>query len=552
MKKDTIYIDVEDEITTITEKVQAAKAGVVALVLPKRCTVLQSSVNMKILQKGAAVAGKKVVLITNESALLPIAGATGMYVAKTLQSKPSIPAAIDDDPEDAVLVEDAPIDETKPIGELAGDTDTTDDDAPIELQGEAKPSDAVKTPKAKKDKKLKVPNFESFRLRLGLGIAAVILLIVGWVFAAVVLPKAQITIVTQNKSLPINTTVTASAEVKVADVAKSIVPLATKTLDKAETAKAPATGTKDVGTKASGKVTFYNCSKDDKLSDTVRTVPAGTGISSGSYTFITQTDATVSPSGYTGNTCKSDKPSAEVTVIAQSPGDKYNLSARAYAVSGFTSMSAVDKVGMGGGTTKEIKIVSEDDCTNLKNQLSSKKTDEYVKQLSDQLTSSGQVVIADSFTSANPGGINCTPAVGSEATEVTATGLFKYAMQGVEQSSLDQILQSEAQKTLNNPTQTVLNSGVSTAKLTTKERKSATNILVAVSTTATTGIKQDAGAIKDAVAGKKYGETVQAIESLPGVSNVTVEYSPFWVRKTPSNPDKITIIFKNESSTSSN
>lgn len=552
MKKDTIYIDLDDEITAITEKVQAAKAAVVALVLPKRCTVLQSSVNMKILQKGAVSAGKKVVLITSEAALLPIAGAAGMYVAKTLQSKPGIPAAIDDEPEESVQVEaDKQIDETKPIGELAGDAPAADD-APIELTGEPQPEVALKSAKPKKDKKLKVPNFESFRLRLGLGIAAIILLISAWVSAAVVLPKAQITITTENRSLPLSLTVNGNADVKTADIEKSILPLVTKTLDKAETAKAPATGSQDVGAKASGKVTFYNCSKDDKLSDTVRTVPAGTGISSGSYTFITQADVSVSPSGYVGNTCKSDKPSSEVSVIAQASGDKYNLSARSYAVSGFASMSAADKVGMGGGTSKVIKIVSEEDCTNLKNQLSAVKTDEYVKQLTDQLSSSGQTAVADSFTSSNPGGLNCSPAVGAEAAEVTATGLFKYALQGVETSSLDRILQAQAQKKLNDSSQAVLSSGIATVKLTTSERKSATNLVFAVSTTAVTGIKQDAEAIKQTIAGKKYGETVKLIESMPGVSKVFVEYGPFWVRSSPSNTEKITVVFKNEPAADSN
>lgn len=122
MKKETIYIDNDDEITSITDKVQSAKGQIVALVLPKRCTVLQSSVNMKILNRAANNAGKNLVLITSESALLPVAGASGVFVAKTLQSKPVVPkvALPSDEVETVDESDESPLDTSKSIGELAG------------------------------------------------------------------------------------------------------------------------------------------------------------------------------------------------------------------------------------------------------------------------------------------------------------------------------------------------------------------------------------------------------------------------------------------------
>src|ERR1043165_8529377 len=89
--KDTVYIDIEDEITAVIDKVEAAKEKIVALVLPKRATTFQSIVNMRLLKRSADKADKKVVLITGEAALLPLAGAAGLHVAKNLQSAPAIP-----------------------------------------------------------------------------------------------------------------------------------------------------------------------------------------------------------------------------------------------------------------------------------------------------------------------------------------------------------------------------------------------------------------------------------------------------------------------------
>src|SRR5437763_8741396 len=89
--KDTVYIDVDDEITAIIDKVEAGKQKVVALVLPKRAAMLQSIVNMRLLKRSADSVGKNVVLITSEPALMPLAGAAGLHVAKNLTSKPEIP-----------------------------------------------------------------------------------------------------------------------------------------------------------------------------------------------------------------------------------------------------------------------------------------------------------------------------------------------------------------------------------------------------------------------------------------------------------------------------
>jgi hypothetical protein len=65
--KDTIYIDVDDEITTVIDKVLSSKSKIVALVLPKRAAVFQSIVNMKLLKLKTDNAGKNLVLITTES-----------------------------------------------------------------------------------------------------------------------------------------------------------------------------------------------------------------------------------------------------------------------------------------------------------------------------------------------------------------------------------------------------------------------------------------------------------------------------------------------------
>lgn len=163
--KDTIYIDIDDEITAIIDKLRVSDSKVVALVLPKRASVFQSIVNMRLLKRAADDAKKHMVLITSEAGLLPLAGLAGVHVAKTLTSKPEIPLApgLDTDDEEIVPVREAesldsdegnelPDDAgSQPIGKLAGagaagaasdDIETValdDDEAPENLDDTGKP-----------------------------------------------------------------------------------------------------------------------------------------------------------------------------------------------------------------------------------------------------------------------------------------------------------------------------------------------------------------------------------------------------------------------------
>lgn len=91
MKKDVIYIDIEDDITAIIGKVKDAGSKIVALVPPKRIGVLQSAVNLKLLQKSASERGKHVVLITSDHSLNALAAGLKIPVAKNLQSRPEVP-----------------------------------------------------------------------------------------------------------------------------------------------------------------------------------------------------------------------------------------------------------------------------------------------------------------------------------------------------------------------------------------------------------------------------------------------------------------------------
>src|SRR6218665_2123282 len=109
MQKDVIYIDVDDDITAIIGKIKASKEKIVALVPPKRVGVLQSAVNLRLLDRMARNEKKTLVIITSNPALLGLTAAAKIPTAKNLQSRPEIadiPALKVDDDDDIINGED--------------------------------------------------------------------------------------------------------------------------------------------------------------------------------------------------------------------------------------------------------------------------------------------------------------------------------------------------------------------------------------------------------------------------------------------------------------
>lgn len=547
-QKETIYIDVDDEITGLIDKVKSSQHKIVALVLPKRAAVLQSIVNMRLLKRTADEEKKRIVLITSEAGLLPLAGAVGMYVARTLQSKPAIPAgpqmaenSVIDGPE----IEDTEeVDSNKPVGELAG-MPVADDDETIEIDDIDEVPAETEKPAGKFafNKKLKVPNFERFRLLIILGVVGLILLIGGWIFAATVLPKAKIVIKTDSATVNSDLAFTTSPAIKEFDKEALRLPGTNKELKKTDTEKVPATGEKDNGTKATGEVTLTlkDCSTESV------TIPAGTGVSTNNLTYITQQDATLS-SVKIGSSCQnSTYPSFStktVGVVSQNAGDKYNISeGRTFSVAGYSAVSGKNSASMTGGTSKIVKVVSQSDIDSAKTKITDRANAVATEELKKLLEADNLVGLTETLNIGTPA-ITSAPKLNEEGSEVTVTVVTTYTMLGIKKDDLKTLVEDDANKKIDKSKQEILDNGIDKAIFRIVEKKPNGEVRVNIQSTVEAGPQLDKEAIKKEIAGKKKGETQQIIQSRPGIVDVEIKYSPFWVYSTPKNVNKITVEFQ--------
>ncbi len=549
--KETIYIDVDDDITGIIDRVVSSKETIVAAVLPKRADALHSSVNLRLLKRAAEEAKKNLVLITSELPILKLAGLTRMRVAESLTSKPYLPEKPDSDITETIVSEplDEPaVDPAKSIGELSGDKapivvpkdSLVIDDDTIELDNldPEDSNDKKDEPRAKKDKKLSVPSFDRFRKRIfifsGIGLSVAIFLF----FATFVWPRATITISTEKSNVETRLEFTANiAQVKLDETTK-VLPAEQKEVKKTLTEKFIATGKQDKGNKATGTMTLTNCIKDAST----HTVPSGTSFTSNGFTFVSTADVVLPISTFQGNTCKSATfgDSKDVNVTATSGGENYNLHAGPYT----SSISGIVANGsnMGGGTSNIVTVVSSEDIEAAKKTITAKSTDEQKLELSTLFKTSSKFGLVETFIAAE-GEPTSSPKEGEEASEATLSLPFTYQMLGVSLTDIEKLLTTTQNAKIDTKKQKIYDSGINSAKIGQLERPSAGEAKMSLSGTGIAGPKLDAGTIAREVAGKSGGATKQIISSRPDIASVEVHYEPFWVFSTPKKVGRITIIF---------
>src|ERR1700751_4470798 len=93
MKDDALYLEADEDITSAIDKLTKSTASSVQIVVPKRSTMLQSIINLKLLKKAAENARKELVLVTGDRIATDLASRVGLAVAPSLGAKPVLTEA---------------------------------------------------------------------------------------------------------------------------------------------------------------------------------------------------------------------------------------------------------------------------------------------------------------------------------------------------------------------------------------------------------------------------------------------------------------------------
>lgn len=536
MNKDVIYIDVEDDITAIISKVKAAKEKIVAIVPPKRVGVLQSAVNLRLLQRAAEQSDKRLVLISNNTALRALAASAQLPVAKNLQSKPEVPQMIEVDADSEDIIDGSQL----PIGELARTAPgaaaidkAVRDNAAEEIPKAAPPISGQPPKKPRTKSGIKVPNFNSFRKKLIIGIAAGVILIAFFVWAAFFAPRATIVISARATESSANAKITLGDKLQTSFSGNTL-KTSSQQQKKDVSIEFSATGKKQVGEKASGSMTLTRTS----TSSTPIEVPVGTSFTANGLTFksieaATLPGSSIGPGGI-------EQPTVTVGVQAAELGDQYNLATRNYQsnVGGFSAKGS----NMTGGTSKEVTVVSETDIQAATDQLAKQDSDAVKAQLTSEFNDTFMVL--DQTFKIDNGSPQSSPAVGAEATgKAKLTTSITYTLSAVARSDVDTFLNDYFNKQIEGQDDRRIYDNGSTQATFTNVLAAAEGYGANLVSTAKIGPKIEDDKVKELAKGKRFGEIQSSLESIQGVDSVDVKFWPFWVSSAPNDPNKITVEF---------
>jgi hypothetical protein len=544
MRKDVIYIDIEDDITNIIGRIKDSSHKIVAIVPPKRAGALASVVNLKLLQKAADSVSKKIVIISQDQQIINLAGGIGIYTAENLQSRPSLSKGDEPNTETDADLEKIVEDDTEALSDSDEEEKEvgSDEESPQNEEEETDSSDNPepdeKSKKSNKKSKSKIPDFDKFKKKITLIILAVIALIAFLFWAILYAPKAKVTLTAETEKKAFNTTVVLDSTQSQPNDTGTILPSTNLEFSQERSAEIVATGEKNVGKKASGTATISNCSDNDPIGFVSNTAL----ISSSGKLYYTTESVTVPGADFAGGSC-SQAGKASVGIIADKQGSTSNVSSTRFtirAISAAANQAYTVSGSASGGTDEVVKIITQDDI----NTATAKLLEEDIVQAKAELRkkAQGEVILVDpSFASSHSDPV-AKPGVNEQSTKGVVTANFTYKQMAVRQKDIEfSILKNlEQDKKQSLVKLAVLDYGLDNVSLTTGEGVNRYEI----KTNVILGPDIDKDLLAKELVKSSYEEAILISEKVKGVSKADIKLSPFWVSKMPRKADSIKIDVK--------
>ena len=552
--RDLIYVDTDDDITSIVGKIKASKDGVVALVPPKRIGVLQSVVNLKLLQRAAKLAKKRLVIVTTDSSLVNLASGLAIPIAKNINAQAKIPEMTDaDDISDVIDGDDVFV--AKSNDDLGGAVEDkeisaavaaieTDDRIRNDRDADGIPDDEQVEPKKPVKKSVKVPSINGLRKKILIGGGAAVLVIGFLIWALVFAPFASIVIKAKTSIVEVEKTLSLipSGDKDAANGLLQPVVKQQKSTDKVEF---EATGTKEVGERATGTVAFcYDAQPyDSQTSDpNIVSLKAGARLFADGVLFSTD-----GPVDIKGGQDRSGKCVTyySVKATAVNIGEESNVENNTqFTVSGQSDLIAVAKGAFTGGSRRTVKVVQQSDVDKAVDELDETgEPDKIKKELRDQMAET-TVVVDSSFTTSR-GDVQLSPGIGEEVKEgekATASIETTYTMIGINKKDLGEIVDAQVAEQVDEDKQKVYDNGLDEVKFS-DFQITENGYTVTITTEAHVGPVIDENEVKKQAKDKKSEEVKALINQIDGVADVNVTMSPFWVTSVGSE-NKIKVEFE--------
>lgn len=509
----TIYLEIDEEVTSVIDKIRKTEFTDVVLVVPKDASITQSVVNLKLIKRKAEELNKNVSLVTQDKVARNLAGKVGIATAAKADEVPRMVAT---ERSEAV----GPLEETnevifdeKPI--VAENEELTvvegeDIEKEVELHEDVDRKVADEVEKSGGDDNL-MPRFPWKWVGLVSVVVVGGLLLAGYIY----LPRAKATIYVAAEKKPLTLNFSGDKDAKLNNE-KVIIPTQIVEVTKEQNKKYPATGKKDAGTKATGELSISNLTGSDI------------------------TLATFSPKDRPDLVFVADVPVnakagvlTKATVSATAPGDQYNgFAGKQFFAVKYNDplLTAASTAGMSGGTTKQVTVVSQGDVNSAKDALAKEVGDAVTAEFN---TKSSELKIVDDTKKSEIVSSSASPDVNGEATEFTMTVKVTTKAIGFNVNDVSSIISAEVTRQLGF-TKSIIDDGSKSAEITVDSSDIATGkITGTIKTNAYVSAKLDDQNIKVELAGLNDSKAKNYLQGLDGVDSVKSEYWPTFVKSFP-------------------
>ncbi|HOX40773.1 MAG TPA: hypothetical protein PK263_01100 [bacterium] len=581
---EVIYLESDDEITRVIERVREATTRGVVLVLPRGASLAQSMINLKLLKKSAEANDKVVLFVTKDQVTENLAAQIGLHVFSDVKkakahvlsekemkaeddgisddtngsgikinryAKYSLATREDDsgkaeegeadrEPDedaDASDREQSPEADDSEIGRESVESEAGDDEVEIEQEHEV--ADNLPPRKSVNTKMIKTSGSRKPFFIVS-GLLLLVLLVLAFVFG----PSATVRLVLATEESQSQAEISVNRSAIKTDPTKMVLPGELLAEEKELVKKIDSTGKKDVGEKARGNITAYNSWDMNTIS-----LAKGSKFVSKGKSFIS-TEAVTVPGASIALVAGSTKVtpgSIEVPVEAELPGDAYNIGPSEFVI---TSVSAEKQgavvgrtsIAMSGGSTKEVKIVTEEDIKNAKETASIEIKKELEASLGEKAGKSGLVTLSqcNSFEEITS---EAAKKAGEEAESFDYSVKGRFFSMGYKKEDLTSLLKQVAEGSLGS-NQMLVSFDSENTKLEEKECDIDGGISkLGGGFTFQIGPKYSSDDVAKRVVNKSLSGGGQSLTSLQGVSDALISSWPAFYKRTPVLSNRIKVEF---------
>jgi len=572
-----IYLEPDEEITSVIDKLKALEGSQksVSLVIPKGAAIIQSVVNLKLLQKEGVSLGKDLSIVTQDRIGRNLASQAGFTVFDNINShnpimEPTVPQPkteevieLDltgkkeeeekvpeglavhryDDSQKVLAKEVAPIEEPKfepvkkPVEETpihhgaigTGNYIPSRDHKTSGHVAKATSSDGVPLFKAGKSNGMSAKKKKIIAIVIGA------LLVIGGALFYIFYPKAIITMKVKSTLLEKEVEVIVDNNINDPDETRFAVPGELLESEQQGGKKYPTSGKKDVGEKARGTVTISNGSGDSQKVSAGHDLKADSGL-----IFKTSADVTI-PGATVGGGGGIIPGKADVQVEATESGDKYNIGPASFSMSG-NLLSGKSANPMSGGSSKQINIVSQNDINSAKDDL---KNNIAATTHEDLKKKAGANKIYDSSIVDEIISEETDKKAGDEADEFEIKIKVKSSVISFNEEQFRAMVVKILEKGI--PSDQMLSLKPSDEVVTSGSDTSIKEGILKIKGTVKTHtiVKMDINQIKDAVKGKNRVDAENILKAMKDVEKADIALDPSWlIKKIPTREKRIEIKFE--------